>query len=712
MDYIAHKTEDGKEQTVLEHLMGTKEKAECFASVFGGSDYAGFIAALHDVGKYSLKFQEKIRKDLKTQVDHSTAGAQLAEKICKQGGRIASYCIAGHHGGLGDGGQKSDNKETSTLNGRLKKDIEDYSAFKNEMNPVDYLPGSSLPVKKLGDGGFTISFFIRMLFSCLKDADYLDTEEFVSGGKVKRGFGENVDVLESKLTEYLKRFENPKTEIHKKRTEILNCCLDKASLPQGLFKLTVPTGGGKTISSLAFAMRHLKEHKLRRIIYVIPYTSIIEQTAMEFRKIFGDENVLEHHSNYQYDHKTDEIDTKCLATENWDAPIVVTTNVQFFESIFSNRTSKCRKLHNIAASVIIFDETQMFPREYLKPSLRAIAELVYNYKCSAILCSATNPHMEDMFPSEIGITEISENIDDLYAFFKRNRIVQIGETDEDALAEQFNSMEQVLCIVNTKITAQNIFKKLEGEGNYHLSTLLYPKHRKQKLNEIRQRLKDGLPCRVIATSLIEAGVDVDFPTVYREKTGLDSQIQAAGRCNRENNNPSAESTVYVFSLDRKPPKYIQKELEAFEKVLKKSEDIDTPEAIDLYFKHLFFAQEKELDKKEITKDLEDGLKNGLSFPFEKVADNFRIIEDNTTSLLIPADDLAVSYADRIRNGERTRELMRVMGTYCVSVYDYQLEKLPANLYDGGIAILNFTEGYYSEDLGLMVDVSNADGIFL
>lgn len=492
--WIAHKNEDGqREQSILEHLKGTANRAQEFANPFGCGEYGRCLGMLHDIGKYSEGFRERILNG-GGKVDHSTAGAQLVWELSNTlNARIASYCVAGHHTGLPDGGSAADHEAESTLSARLQRPVEDYQAFRQEIDPSTLLPTQEPPLRLLGKAGFTISFFTRMLYSCLVDADFLDTERFMSNGSVARDPGEPLPILRGKLAQYLKKFDHPQNDLNRMRCNILNRCLQMAENGRGLFTLTVPTGGGKTLSSLAFALEHAKHNEQRRVIYVIPYTSIIEQTAEEFRTVLGDRNVLEHQHNFQYDYGDDRIDPRRLAAENWDKPVIVTTNVQFFESLFANKSSRCRKLHNIAGSVIIFDEAQMLPREYLIPCVRAISELVQNYGCTAVLCTATQPALQKLFPPEIRATEIMEDVPALYSFFKRTELQPIGPLSNEALIERLGELEQVLCIVNTKKHASDLYEALKDENTFCLTTLMYPLHRTTALSDIKGRLKDGLP---------------------------------------------------------------------------------------------------------------------------------------------------------------------------------------------------------------------------
>lgn len=550
MKYIAHKDGD-REQTILEHLTGTANLAGAFADRFGKRDWGYCCGMLHDIGKYSEEFQKKIQTGSNDRVDHATAGAQ---ECCKKGGLygVLAYEIAGHHAGLPDYEDTFDGKISRTLKGRLKKKIPDYHHYKEE---VSFPELKSLPFdpKTTSNPDFSLSVFIRMLYSCLVDADFLDTESFMQSGETERDSGASMETLLEKLEKHIAGWmKNQDTDtINGRRTEILQHCLETGTrADRGLFRLTVPTGGGKTVASLAFALRHAAKQHMDHIIYVIPYTSIIEQNVAVFREILESEHVLEHHSNMDYT-SSEELRLMQLASENWDKPVIVTTNVQFFESLFASKSSKCRKLHNIANSVIIFDEAQMFPTEYLKPCLLMLEELAANYRSSIVLCTATQPAFADLFQRKWKITELCPRMDEQFSFFKRTRFEQIGTVSEENLVERLSGEQQALCIVNTKKRAQNLYESMRGEGVYHLSTTMYPKHRKRVLKAVRSRLKEGGRCILISTSLVEAGVDLDFVAVYRQIAGVDSMIQAAGRCNREGKRSLEQSVVHGKNFTKK-----------------------------------------------------------------------------------------------------------------------------------------------------------------
>ena len=682
--YLAHLSEDKcREQTLMEHLCGTAKMAGHFASKFDCEEQGRQIGAIHDLGKGTEAFQKRLLGGPK--VDHSTAGAKELFLIKSKASILASYCVAGHHSGLPDGGTVADGAGTPTLWGRMKKNIEDYSVVKNDFGKI-VLPEP--PIKLLENKGFSLSFYTRMLFSCLVDADYLDTENFMQSGNVGRFESDSIEKLLCRLERYIEPWLQCKAgdTIDAKRTEILKACLEKSQKPQGLFQLTVPTGGGKTVSSLAFALRHGVKHSLDRIIYVLPYTSIIEQNAEVFRSILGKENVLEDHYNVEIEDE-DELKRYQLAAENYDKPIVVTTNVQFFESLFSNKTSKCRKLHNFAKSIIIFDEAQMLPADYLLPCLRGISELVCNYHCTAVLCTATQPALKNYFPKEISesIYEICPNMEDQYDYFRRTKVENIGEITEENLIDSLYRQNQVLCILNTRKEVNHVYEKLrdkELEGTYHLSTLMYPEHRKRVLKEIRERLQLNEKCRVVATSLIEAGVDVDFPSVFREIAGIDSIIQASGRCNREGRLPSEKCKTLFFSIQGQGTKSLSNDIkqpvEVAKQIIRKYEDVSDLKAINEYFKRLYKIRGEGLDAKQIIDQFENGAAT-LNFPFASVAKRFHLIEQETYTVFIAKDPCPMSCEKELRQGEYSRQLMREVSHYCVNIYRKEFQ----NLYDAG-----------------------------
>ena len=701
MKYIAH-TDKNRQQTVKEHDEGVAKLAAQFAKTFGKEEWGYACGLLHDIGKYSLKFQKKILEDPSIKVDHSTAGAKLCYE---KGGLYAllSYCIAGHHAGLPDSGSPVD---PASLLGRMQKKIPDYSAYSEDIAIPDI---RTLPFdpSKVGNPFFSMSVFIRMLYSCLVDADFLDTEAFMKNGQTERNAGEDMACLLEKLENHISGWLDNKelNTVNGRRTEILQHCLDSGMKDKGLFRLTVPTGGGKTVASLAFALKHAVRHHMDRIIYVIPYTSIIEQNAEVFREILGEENVLENHCNVDYE-SSEEFKPMQLASENWDKPVIVTTNVQFFESLYANKSSKCRKLHRIANSVIIFDEAQMLPNDYLKPCIAMMEELMIHYGSSIVLCTATQPALAQFFKENTQAVELCPRMDEQFKFFRRNSIQNIGTIFEDALIEKLQREQQCLCIVNRKKRAQSLYNKLQGEGVFHLSTTMYPKHRKAILKEIRACLDNREKCILIATSLVEAGVDLDFRSVYRQLAGVDSIIQAAGRCNREGNEDAENSLVTVFQFDEK--EYMpgqRQQMDITSSLLADQYNLSDLATIDQYFKMLYHFRGDRLDKKKILDEF-----NESGYNFAKVGREFQLIEENTKTIFIPLEEEAKTILEKLKFKGFTKTDMRQANQYCISVYNNTFEKYEAAGMIRPVSsdIQDFYElvslDRYTEEMGLSLDV--------
>lgn len=448
MEYYAHVSNDGlRYQTVAEHLKGTASLCRAFAAVFDAGEYGELAGLAHDMGKCTEGFQNRLLHD-GPKVDHATAGALCCDKL----NFFAAVCVAGHHTGLPDvGNQKMDASSDSTFFGKMKRGTEQHYLEQCGESGVVLPPMSrSVPPVK---SNLQASFWIRMLYSCLVDADFLDTEAFMNGDCGPDGY-DDMETLLARLEAYIAPWRNPKTELNRLRCEILNTCMEAGSKPKGVYTLTVPTGGGKTVASLAFALRHAAAHGMQRVIYVIPYTSIIEQNAQVFRDILGEGNVLEHHANISFDLSDGAPPgggARALATENWDMPVVVTTAVQLFESLYANRSSKCRKLHNLANSVIIFDEAQMLPLPHLRPCVAAMASLAEQFHSTVVLCTATQPSLDDLlrtYAPSCPVTELYPQTAELHDRFRRVKFRQAGTLTDEALAEQLSGQEQVLCIVN------------------------------------------------------------------------------------------------------------------------------------------------------------------------------------------------------------------------------------------------------------------------
>lgn len=693
--------------SLKDHLAAVGNKAATSAAKFGAEDLGAIAGKLHDLGKYSRDFQLRLCGEGR-RVDHSTAGAQVAVEHYGRLGRLIAYSIAGHHAGLANG---SGGGQRSTLEDRLAlrrgQDIPALtdSAWRKEITlPIQPAPS---PLGRHPDGktaekrnGFRVSFLVRMLFSCLVDADCLDTEQWfahVESRAVERGAWPSIQQLKSAVDQHLERLERrvEPTGVNGLRAEVLHAARAAAALEPGLFSFTVPTGGGKTLSGLAFALDHAERWSLDRVIYVAPFTSVIEQNADAFRRAVSpfDEAVLEHHSAFRDEELLREKtgsggeqgpearEKLKLAMENWDAPIVATTAVQFFESLFAATPAKCRKLHNIARSVVILDEAQSLPLPLLRPCIAAIDELARNYKTSVVLCTATQPAIEDRpetpersFVGGLrGVREIAPNRDGLFNRLQRVHVESLPEPlDDPALIDRLRACEQVLCIVNTRGHARTLYRGLRDlPGSRHLSTWMCAANRAQVLGEVHADLRERRPCRVVSTSLVEAGVDVDFPCVYRAEAGLDSIAQAAGRCNREGRRSAADSPVYVFQpLDAKSPAEIAQYAAAMRRAFNKHRDVLAPAAIEQYFLEVYWSKstgrDDDLDKHSIITRLNERARDIL-FPFEDVAIAFQIIDDNQQPVLIPFDHTARVLIDQLRYVEKAAGIARRLQRYVVPV---------------------------------------------
>lgn len=710
--YLAHLTEDGRTQTILEHLKGTASLCSAFAAAFDAEAQGQLAGMAHDIGKYSAAFQRRLHGGPK--VDHASAGAFECLKAQQL---AAAFAISGHHGGLPDGGGRGDAAGTGTFWGRInrasQRNLEDYHAWQSEFS----LPHANTPA--FAGTRLEGMFFTRMLFSCLVDADYTDTGAFMDNSPYLPASSSSMEELWRRLETYVSGWFPPKGALNMQRCVILEQCMSAgAQYGPGLFTLTVPTGGGKTVASLSFALAQAKARRMKRIVYVIPYTSIIEQTAQIFREILGDENVLEFHSGVQFDQQEDDASSPETApltrsVETWDVPVIVTTAVQFFESLYACQPSKCRKLHNLAQSVLIFDEAQMLPLPYLRPCVWAIAQLVRHYGASAVLCTATQPALDPIFQEfapEIPIREICPMAEAHWESFRRVSFQQAGTLSWMDLAARLQQQEQVLCVVNTRRAAREVFHQLSGSGNFHLSTLMYPAHRKRILDEIRRRLRDGLPCRVVSTSLIEAGVDVDFPAVYRELSGLDSILQAAGRCNREGKRPPEDSIVTIFQGEDPPPRLFETSIGAGKIVLDHCQDVSSRAAIHTYFSTLLDLKGAEAqDAHHILPLMESEF-----FPFRTVAERFHLIESPTTTVYLPLEEGA-GLVELLRSGQYSRTLYRRLGQYGVSVYPQHLAALEQagaleHLEDGSVVLRDI--GLYTQTTGLTLEPSGGNALFI
>ena len=729
MLYYAHKTDDGKRQTVKEHLENVAKTAESFA-VNSMKPLAYVSGNLHDIGKYAKTFQKRLDGS-GVRYEHSSCGAieyskmadESNDKAVKLFAPMIEYCIAGHHTGLPDGGSEGDDAYNDvTLHSRLKRMASytgesDYSAYKDEvqitlpdttglLSLLESAPDFQSVIEKY-------AFFTRYLFSCLTDADFLDTEQFCSP-EIKRELHADFSSVTKRLEQKFSEFRS-ETPLQSARGALQKQAYENAKGNENISILNMPTGSGKTLCSLKIALDKLNASngKIKRIIYVIPYTSIIEQTAELFSSIFGDcADILQHHSNFSFDDGK-EIDAEQESTseklkkasENWDAPFIVTTNVQFFESLYHYKSSKLRKLHNLADSIIIFDEIHMLPLEMIQPCLRGIGYVTKYLGSQAILLSATMPDLKEFFRKYSPDCSIKQLIDDKsdFSYFRKNKFINLGKTDIDSIIEQADQYNSSLIIVNTRKSARDIYRRLNGR-KYHLSTFMTPADRSETISRIRRDLKSGEKITVVSTSLIEAGVDLDFETVFRELSGLDNILQSAGRCNREGKR--SKGNVYIFQTDEKNSGETASKANIVEALIDKYDDITSPECIQEYFRRSFDFNEDIIEKNSIAKKKYSTSIDNIGF--RKYADDFNYIKDNTIAVVINNCSESDILVKRLKNADRS--VKRKLQRYSVSLKRFsEFEKALSMgiIEDNGTGVYVLTNlSYYNSETGLDLDLAN------
>lgn len=700
---LAHvrQDKDGKwlEHALDEHLHEVARRASEAAELFGSADWASLAGLWHDLGKYSTEFQRYIKtvsgydaeahiEGAPGRVDHSTAGAIHAVRQLGAHGRILAYLIAGHHAGLADWSAV----ETGAKS--LVKRLDAEHDYLLDRIPAQAIPQEILtqpkPTTKLRGSAEGLHLWLRMLFSCLVDADFLDTEKFMNDAQAAarsgyRDIADLMDRFDKHMAALAVNADN--TPVNAIRADILRQCREKATLAPGLFSLTVPTGGGKTLSGMAFALRHAVQHKKQRIIYVIPYTSIIEQTAGIFREIFGD-NVVEHHANLDPGKEEDKENARSrLATENWDAPIIVTTNVQFFESLFAARTSRCRKLHNVVNSVVVLDEAQLLPPEFLQPIADVMNQLANHYGVTFVLSTATQPALGSFqsFGNNPfrGLDNVREIMDDPDALYQQLERVKVNVPDDlqtprdwESVAAELLQYPSVLCIVSRRDDARELHHLMtnqeSGKDTLHLSALMCGEHRSRIIRYIKWRLKKNKPLRVISTQLVEAGVDVDFPVVYRTLAGLDSIAQAAGRCNREGKLKDAEGIlikgkVVVFVPPKPaPPGLLRQAAQISVSLL--SGNTSNALGRDIakqFFEHLY-VRAPSLDKHGIYELLTQDARE-CQIQFRTVAEKFKLIDDSAYQTILVRYGDSHELLDRLEIEGPHRKLMRKLQRYSVNI---------------------------------------------
>jgi len=730
-EFIAHvrKNDDGtwaSPHLLSTHLNATSKLAESFAGKFKSGEWGKVLGFAHDAGKGRLIWQNYIR--LKSGFDeeahlegklgkipHAIHGAKLVEELFgKQLGRFLAYCIAGHHAGLPDwSSAEGAGQSCLQFQETQVKDLNEIATF---ITDKLRLSKPKAPPWKFSKG-LDLSLWIRMLYSSLVDADFLDTEVYMDNTRASnRGGYCSIPELLERFNQFIKQLDETSedTRVNEIRRDVRTKCIQIAKEPQGIFSLSVPTGGGKTLSSLAFGLEHAKKHNLDRIIYVIPFTSIIEQNADVFRSAVGEDQVVEHHSSLDEDDSTPK---SRLASENWDAPIIVTTSVQFFESLFAAKSSRCRKLHNIVNSVVILDEAQLVPVEYINPILETMQLLVEHYHVSFVISTATQPAFREHVivgkPFK-GLKDIREIIGDkndvklLYDSLKRVH-VQLPEdlhttSSWEEIAEKLKQHEQVLCIVSDRKSCRELHG-LMPEGTFHLSALMCGQHRSEVIENIKQKLKNKEPVRVISTQLVEAGVDMDFPVVYRALAGLDSIAQAAGRCNREGKLPELGKVIVFIAPKKAPMGILRKAADTTRSIFSTNhqEPLDYS-LFEKYFSELYWKANS-LDSKGIISLLSpDQQECGVYF--RTAAEKFRIIDDSLQKTILVRYGESESLIDLLKSKGSERWLMRKLQRYTVNVYNDDFNQM---FQRGAIEevqpkIFALTTSIdYSKDIGLLVD---------
>ncbi len=661
---IAHSAnQQGEPQGLRDHLTNVAALADSFAEPFDAGSLAATAGLAHDLGKANPRVQEYLKGQTQARrgPDHSSAGAVEAAKIAD----VLAFVVAGHHGGLPRRGELKSRLTSKAQDPAVLAVLNsagDVSALLDDVrySPVE-LPGFLSRPSSRTDMLIRAEMFTRMLFSALVDADALDAE---AHGSPQKAAARSRPLTIAQLAGLLHADQQAlrsarKTPLDDIRNDVYRACVEAAAGPRGFFTLTVPTGGGKTRAALGFAFVHATAHAQSRVVVAIPYTSIIEQTAQVYRQILGDEAVVEHHSAVlpapgQSAH--DDCDPLTLAADNWDAPLVVTTSVQLFESLFSNRPGRCRKLHNLARSVIVLDEVQTLPESLLAPIVSVLNELVANYGCTVLLCTATQPALST--PSLAGGVSVAREIvgEPLGLFQKMRRVAyempcKDGSWSWQQVADEMKGADQSLCVVNSRSDAMTLLDALEDPDALHLSTLLCGAHRLAVLNEVRERLRQGRPCRLVSTQVIEAGVDVDFDLVLRALCPLDRIVQAAGRCNREGRLERGRVVVFEPADGHAPGGTYRSATDVARIMLDAVDEaaIDAPDTLREYFSRLYSAADT--DRHRI-----QNARSRLDFPAVDAA--FKIIADDGVPVVIapPAEacalpaayPTAISLVDRIR----------------------------------------------------------------
>ena len=727
--YIAHRNEiSGAVQTVKEHCENTAALCRNF-SIPELKDFMYAVGLLHDVGKFQASFVKRIN-GANIKVEHSTCGALAAKEKYTMPVPMAlmmEYCIAGHHSGIPDGGFPNDDIDKSTLCGRLKRDYEDFSEYKNELalpelNGLEWLKYLFRDCdNKMENVIDKFAFLTRYVFSCLVDADSIDTADFCKErelpGKLNADFSSCLQNIDDKLNSFI-----CKTELQKARTILQNQAFQNINQDAEIYLLNMPTGSGKTLASAKIALERALSKEKKRIIYVIPYNSIIEQTADVLEEIFGGNlEILRHQSTFSYEDEEngseDYREAAKTAAENWDAPFIITTAVQFFESVYANKRGKLRKVHNMADSILVFDEAHLMPQDYLQPCLQAVAYITRYLHSEAVFLTATMPDFEKLMKEyALPDSKIVKLIKDTSMFtkFQKCRYSYIGEISSSELLSKCREYPSSLIVVNKKATARELYQECGGK-RYHLSTYMTSYDRKRILKEIRRELKqleadypeykdvpEDRRITIISTSLIEAGVDLDVYTVFRERSGLDSILQAGGRCNREGKRKMAD--VFVFDLAEETRQAALDEKANLTKgLLKKYDDVSAVKCIEEYYSRLYFMKADDIQKNTMHQACSDL----ASIPFKEYAEKFELIDSRQVSLVVPCDAQSEQLVEMMKYTKAGNA--RKLQNYTCSVRQKELEDLirqhAADNYGTGIYCLT-NKDYYDEYKGVLFEASD------
>jgi CRISPR-associated endonuclease/helicase Cas3 len=694
------------------HLQATAAMARAFADRFRAGELAYYAGLWHDMGKFHPKFQAYLQAcaqgNRAQPHPHARYGAAYAARHCP----LLAFPIMGHHAGMPD---------LSDLKARLTQVADMPQAEQPALGAMPALapPQVSLPHWLQQNDALQAELLTRMLFSCLVDADFLDTEaHFNPQRAAQRPQGYNLHALWQQFEQNQNALlaSAPPTPVNAVRQAVYEDALQAASGKPGLYALTAPTGAGKTRALLAFALKHALANELERVIVALPYTSIIDQTADVYRQILGNNVVLEHHSALEVDDLSETaLERHRLLSENWDAPLIVTTFVQLFESLFSNLPSRCRKVHRLAHSVIVLDEVQTLPVEVLEPTVHALQQLIDDYGATVLLSTATQPALGQIQFAKSPVQVVANPAQHFQTLKRVNYHVDLTPRNYGWLADEIAAQEQVMVVLNTRKDALATIDALRQRhlnvmpSVFHLSTLLCPAHRREVLAEVRRRLADGAPCRLVTTQVVEAGVDLDFPVVMRAVGPLDRIVQAAGRCNREGRLPRGEVIVFDLAQGSSPRgAYRTGTDEARISLQQPNADLHQPDTYRDYFERLY--QGVRLDREDIQQARQ-------RFQFETVAQKYRLIRDDTYPVIV------VNYDPNAVNAllQQGRAIVQAGGippqrwrqhlhAYTVSLYRHEVNALRQQglIRDDPTLSVALYVGAYDSRRGIRAEMDPAD----